>query len=83
MKMSRACSGMLPSENDDFKFLKTAKSIKCTLHHGHHSSRGSVTVVSLQISLWLTRNMNLTVARAVLYIFRNIETLILVTFHRR
>ena len=30
MKMSRAYSGMLSSENDDFKFLKTAKSIKCT-----------------------------------------------------
>ena len=30
MKMSRACPGMLSSENDDFKFLKTAKNIKCT-----------------------------------------------------
>ena len=29
MKMSRACPGMLSSENDDFKFLKTAKNIKC------------------------------------------------------
>ena len=25
MQMSRACSGMLSSENDDFKFLKTAE----------------------------------------------------------
>ena len=30
MKMSRTCPGMLSSENDDFKFLKTAKNIKCT-----------------------------------------------------
>ena len=30
MYMSRACAGMLSSENDDFKFLKTAKNIKCT-----------------------------------------------------
>ena len=30
MKMSRVCSGMLSSENDDFKFLKTVKNIKCT-----------------------------------------------------
>ena len=28
MKTSRACTGMLSSENDDFKFLKTAKTIK-------------------------------------------------------
>ena len=28
MKTSRACTGMLFSENDDFKFLKTAKNIK-------------------------------------------------------
>ena len=25
MRMSRACTGMLSSENDDFKFLKAAK----------------------------------------------------------
>ena len=34
MKVSRACTGMLSSENDDFKFLKTAKntkSITCTI----------------------------------------------------
>ena len=28
MKTSRACTGMLSSENDDFKFLKTVKNIK-------------------------------------------------------
>ena len=30
MKKSRECPGMLFSENDDFKFLKTAKNIKRT-----------------------------------------------------
>ena len=39
MKVSRACTGMLSSENDDFKFLKTAKNIKsmcitCTIVPG-------------------------------------------------
>ena len=29
MKLSRACPGMLSSENYDFKFLKTAKNVKC------------------------------------------------------
>ena len=28
--VKKACPGMLSSENDDFKFLKTAKNIKCT-----------------------------------------------------
>ena len=28
LKMSRTCTGMLSSENDDFKFLKTVKNIK-------------------------------------------------------
>ena len=54
MKMSRACSGVLSSENDDFKFFKIAKKHKMHVHHGHHSSRGHVTVLSLQISLSLT-----------------------------
>ena len=30
MKMSRACSDTLYSENDDIKFFKIAKNIKCT-----------------------------------------------------
>ena len=68
MKMSRACSGMLSSENDDFKFLKTEKKHKMHVHHVHHSSRARVTVLSLQTSLSLTRNINVTVASAVLYI---------------
>ena len=30
MKMSRACADTMSSENDDFKFFKTKKNIKCT-----------------------------------------------------
>ena len=46
----------------------------------HHSSSTRGTVLSLQTSPSLTRNMNVKVAsRAVLYIFQNIEIKILVT----
>ena len=73
MKMSRACSGMLSSENDDFKFLKNCKKKhKMHVHHGHHSSRGRVNVLSIQISLSLTRNMNVTVVKELHYIFSEI-----------
>ena len=39
MKTSRACTGMLSSENDDFTYLETAKNIKsmcitCTIVPG-------------------------------------------------
>ena len=67
--MSRACPGMLSSENDEFKFLKTAKNIKMHVHHVPNSSRALVTVLSLQTSLSLIRNMNLTVAKELYYIF--------------
>ena len=30
LKTSRTCTGMLSSDNDDFKFLKSAKNIKST-----------------------------------------------------
>ena len=53
MKMSRACTGMLSSENNDFKFLKTAKK-----HHLHNSSRAHGTVLYLQTSPSFTRNIN-------------------------
>ena len=33
------------------------------VHHVHHSSRARVTVLSLQTSLSVTRNMNVTVAK--------------------
>ena len=63
MNMSWECSGMLSSENDNFKFLKTAKNKKMHVHHVHHSFRSRVTVLSLQTSVSLTRNMNVTVAK--------------------
>ena len=72
MKLSRVCPGMLSSENDDFK-LKTAKKHKIHVHHMHHSSRARVTVLSLQTSFSLTRNMNVTVAKDLYYIFSEIS----------
>ena len=50
MKTTRACTGMLSSENDDFKFLKAAKNIKKHVHHVHHSSRARRNVLSLLTS---------------------------------
>ena len=61
---------MLFSENDDFKFLKTGKKHKM---HVHQSSRAHVTVLSLQISLPLTRNVNVTVAKELYFIFSEIS----------
>ena len=72
MKMSRACPGMLFSENNDFKFLKNCEKHKMHVHNMHHSSRARVTVLSLQTSLALTRNMNVTVAKELYYIFSEI-----------
>ena len=71
---------MLSSENDDFKFLKTAKKHKMHVHYVHHSSMARVTVLSLQTSLSLTRNINVTVASAVLYILRNTSNVTLSIF---
>ena len=71
METTRACTIMLTSENDDFKFLKTTKK-----HVMNNSSRARTcrTFSSLQTSLMLTRNMNVKLAiRAVLHIFQNIE----------
>ena len=62
MKTSRACSGMLSSENDDFKFIKNSEKHKKHVHHVHHGSRDHETVLSLQTSLSLTKNMNVKVA---------------------
>ena len=69
MRMFRTCSGMLSSENDDFKFLKTVKSIK----HVHHSSRAHGTFLSLQTRLSMTRIMNVKVAKELYYIFSEIS----------
>ena len=68
MEMSWACSGMLSSENDDFKFLKTAKNIQCMC-----ITCTIVPLLSLQTSLLLTRNMNVTVAKELYYIFSEIS----------
>ena len=81
MKMSRACSDMLSSENDDFKFLKTGKNIKCTCI--------MCTIVPGSCNCFISPNQLVVdqkhgrnnSQRAVLYIFRNIEISILVTFH--
>ena len=73
MKMSRACPSMLSSENNGFKFLKTAKKHKIHVHHEHLSSRVRVTVLFLQINLSLTRNINVTVAKELYYIFSEIS----------
>ena len=42
------------------------------VHHVHHSSRAHVTVLSLQTSLSLTKNMNVTVAKELYYRFSEI-----------
>ena len=78
MKMSRACFGMLSSENNDFTFFKTAKNIKCTC-----ITCTNGTVLSLQTSLSFSRNMNVTIAKELYYIFskKKNEISMLVTFH--
>ena len=73
MKMSSACPCMLSSENDDFKFLKNCEKYQMRMHHVHQSFRARVTVLSLQTSLLLTRNMNVTVAKELYYIFSKIS----------
>ena len=48
------------------------------VHHVHHSSRTRLTVLSLQKSLSLARNINVTKAKELYYIFfpknRNFDT---------
>ena len=73
MKMSRACTGMLSSENDDFKFFKTAKKhkksscITCTI------VPGLVELFYLQTIMPLTRDMNVKVAIELYNIFSKIS----------
>ena len=64
MKTSRVCTGMLSSENDDFKFLKSVKNIK---------SMCITCTISLQTSPSLTRNKNVKVAIELHYIFSKIS----------
>ena len=73
MKKSRACTCMLSSKHDDFKFLKNCEKHKKQVHHVHHSYRARATVLSYQTSLSLTRNMNIKVAIELYYIFSKIS----------
>ena len=73
MKISRACPGMLSSENNDFKLLKNCEKHKMHVHHVNDRYKARVTVLSLQISLSLTRNMNVTVAKGLYYRFPKIS----------
>ena len=72
MKLSRACTGMWFSENDDFKFLNNCEKHKQHVLHAHHSSRAPGTVLSLQTSVSLTRNINVKLATELYYIFSKI-----------
>ena len=72
VKTSWACIGMLSSENDDFEFLNCEKHKKHE-HHMHYSSRACGTVLFLQTSLSLTRNLNVKVAIELYYIFSKIS----------
>ena len=72
MKTSRACTGMLSSEKDDFKFLKTMKNrksmcISCTI------VLGLVEMFYLSKPVSFTRNINVKVAIELYYIFQNIK----------
>ena len=69
MKMSGECPGMMSFENDVFKFLKNCEKHKMHVHHVYHSSRAHVSVLSLQTSLALTKNTNVTVVKELQYIF--------------
>ena len=73
MKTSRACTGMFSSVNDDFKFLKNYEKQKKHVHHVCYRSRARRTVLSLQNSLSLTRNMNVEVAIGLYCIFSKIS----------
>ena len=75
MKTSRACTGILSSENDDFQFLKTAKNLKSifTIVPG--------LIISPNQFIVDQKHERKSSHRIVLHVFQNIEFLILVTFH--
>ena len=67
MKTTRAWTGMLSTENDDFKFLKTTKNIKsicitCTIVPG----------LAELLNLSKPRNMNVKVGTELYYTFSKI-----------
>ena len=63
---------MLSPQNNDF-ILKNCENHKMHVHHVYHTSRSCVIVLSLQTSLLLTRNMNVTVAKELYYLFSEIS----------
>ena len=66
----------------DFKFIKKCEKHKKHVHHMHYDSSARGTVLSLQTSVSLTRNMNVKVAIELYYTFFKISKIkILVTFH--
>ena len=71
MKTSRACTGMMSPENDDFKFLKDSKKHKKHVHHVHHSSKACGTVLSLQRLSVVDQKYERKSSH--IYIFQNIE----------
>ena len=73
LKTSRACTGMLSYENNAIKVSKTAKKHKQYVNHVHHSSRARDTVIFLQTSPPLTRNMIAKVAVELYCIFSTIS----------
>ena len=80
MKMSRVCSGMLSSENGEFKFLKTAKTHKMHMHHIYHIKGSCNCFISPKQFVGDQKHERNSSQRAVSYIFQNIESSILVTF---
>ena len=52
--------------------LKNCEKHKKHVHHVHHSSRAHGTVLSLQTSMSLSKNMNVKVAIELYYIFSKI-----------
>ena len=77
LKTSRASTDMLSYENNAIKFSNNSEKHKQHVYHVHNSSGARETGIFLKTSLSMAGNSR----RAVLYIFQNIEILILVTFH--
>ena len=73
MKTSRPNTGMFSSEKDDFKFLKKCEKHKKHVRQVHDGSRARGTVLSLQTSLSLVRNLNVKVAIELHNIFSKID----------
>ena len=75
MRTFRACTGMLSSKIMISIFLKKCAKRKKRVHRVHNSSMARGTALSFQISLSLTRNMNVKVAIELYYILSKIMKL--------